>query len=127
VSHRRKTKRAVRQIQEYFAGTRTRFTLSLDLRGTEFQRSVWEIVSRVPYGEIRSYSDIAREVGKPGGVRAVGSANKHNPLPIIIPCHRIVGAKGAMTGYGGGIPMKETLLRMEGLEVPIRIDFEKAQ
>ena len=123
INSRWKTRKAVRQIQEYFAGTRSCFTLPLDLRGTGFQRSVWEVVSRVPYGEVRSYSDIARELGKPNAVRAVGSANKNNPLPIIIPCHRIVGATGAMTGYGGGIPMKEELLRMEGLDVPARIEF----
>lgn len=122
INSRRKNRKAARQIVEYFAGTRTEFTLKLDIRGTEFQKSVWKAVSGVVYGEIRSYSDIARQVGKPKAVRAVGSANKHNPLPIVIPCHRVVGSTGAMTGYGGGIPMKEALLRHEGMKVPGRFD-----
>lgn len=108
-----KNKNAVKQLREYFEGTRTVFTLALELRGTEFQKSVWRTVARVPYGQTKSYGDIAREIAKPKACRAVGAANGANPIPIVIPCHRIIGSDGSMTGFGGGIPLKEKLLRME--------------
>lgn len=104
---------ALDQLQEYFQGHRRVFTLPLALRGTEFQRSVWEAVAGVPYGETRSYGYIARKLGKPRACRAVGGANGANPVPIVIPCHRIIGSDGSMTGFGGGIPIKENLLALE--------------
>lgn len=101
------------QLHEYFNGDRTTFSLSLELRGTEFQRSVWKVVSDVPYGQTRSYGEIAREIGRPKACRAVGGANGANPIPIVIPCHRVIGSDGSMTGFGGGIPLKKKLLRLE--------------
>lgn len=104
---------AAEQLKAYFAGNRTTFDLKLDLRGTPFQIQAWGAVRKVPYGETRSYGDIARIIGKPNAHRAVGRANKMNPIPIVIPCHRIIGSDGSMTGYGGGIPLKDQLIRME--------------
>lgn len=103
-----------RQVLEYLAGKRRVFDLSLAPRGTEFYRSVWRALEAIPYGETRSYRDIAQAVGRPKAVRAVGQANHNNPIPIIIPCHRVVGSGGALTGYAGGLEIKEKLLRLEG-------------
>jgi len=108
-----KNQDALNQLQDYFKGRRRVFTLPIELRGTGFQRSVWETVAGVPYGQTRSYGDVARELGKPGACRAVGGANGANPIPIVIPCHRIIGSDGSMTGFGGGIPIKEKLLAFE--------------
>ena len=108
-----KNQDALNQLQEYFQGRRRVFTLPMELRGTDFQRSVWEAVAGVPYGETRSYGDIARKLGKPKACRAVGGANGANPIPIVVPCHRIIGSDGSMTGFGGGIPIKEKLLALE--------------
>lgn len=105
--------RALGQLAEYFAGRRRAFDLPLDLLGTAFQRQVWQAVATVPYGETRSYSEIARAIGRPAAVRAVGAANGASPLPPIIPCHRILGASGALTGYSGGLEMKAWLLDLE--------------
>lgn len=102
-----------RQLLEYLAGVRRVFDLPLAPKGTEFYRSVWRALEEIPYGETRSYRDIAQAVGRPRAVRAVGQANHHNPIPIIIPCHRVVGANGSLTGYGGGLDLKERLLRLE--------------
>ncbi len=102
-----------RQVLEYLAGQRRVFDLPLAPRGTEFYRSVWQALEEIPYGETRSYRDIAQVVGRPRAVRAVGQANHNNPIPIIIPCHRVVGANGSLTGYGGGLDLKERLLRLE--------------
>ena len=102
-----------RQVLEYLAGKRRVFDLPLAPRGTEFYRSVWRALEAIPYGETRSYRDIAQAVGRPKAVRAVGQANHNNPIPIIIPCHRVVGANGSLTGYGGGLDMKKHLLRLE--------------
>ena len=102
-----------RQVLEYLAGKRRVFDLPLAPRGTEFYRSVWKALEAIPYGETRSYRDIAQAVGRPRAVRAVGQANHNNPIPIIIPCHRVVGANGSLTGYGGGLDMKKHLLRLE--------------
>ena len=102
-----------RQVLEYLAGQRRVFDLPLAPRGTEFYRSVWRALEAIPYGETRSYRDIAQAVGRPKAVRAVGQANHNNPIPIIIPCHRVVGANGSLTGYGGGLDLKERLLRLE--------------
>lgn len=105
---------AVSQLREYFSGSRRVFDLPLDVRGTAFQRAVWSQVVRIPYGATATYGDIAQLVGKPRASQAVGGAVGANPLPIVIPCHRVIGAGGALTGFGGGLQAKETLLRLEG-------------
>jgi methylated-DNA-[protein]-cysteine S-methyltransferase len=104
---------AVEQLDAYFAGELTDFDLELDLRGTAFQQRVWKALLTIPYGETRSYGEIAEQVGAPGSARAVGLANGHNPISIIVPCHRVIGANGKLTGYGGGIDRKLTLLELE--------------
>jgi methylated-DNA-[protein]-cysteine S-methyltransferase len=104
-----------KQIREYFEGRRRVFELGLDLRGTDFQKKVWTEVSRVPYGQAVSYGEIAHLIGKPRAVRAVGAANGANPIPIVIPCHRIIGADGSLTRYGGGLKNKRWLLAHEGI------------
>jgi methylated-DNA-[protein]-cysteine S-methyltransferase len=109
---------AVRQLCAYFAGRLRDFTLPLDPRGTEFQRRVWRQLETIPYGEIRSYSEIARAIGSPAAVRAVGAANGANPIPIVVPCHRVIGANGKLVGYGGGLPLKKRLLDLEGARRP---------
>ncbi len=101
------------QVLEYLSGKRRTFDLPLAPAGTPFQRSVWRALLAIPYGETRSYRDIALAVGRPRAVRAVGQANHHNPIPILIPCHRVVGADGTLTGYAGGLALKEKLLRLE--------------
>lgn len=106
--------RASRQLEEYFAGKRKQFDLPLSLWGTEFQRQVWAALRDIPYGETRSYGQIAQAVGRPKAVRAVGMANHRNPISIIVPCHRVVGADGSLTGYGGGLENKKFLLALEG-------------
>ena len=105
---------AARQLSEYFAGQRREFHLPLAPQGTPFQRQVWNALLTIPYGEIRTYRDIAQAVGNPKACRAVGMANHRNPLSIVIPCHRVVGASGALTGYGGGLEIKRFLLELEG-------------
>lgn len=106
---------AARQLDEFTAGTRRTFGLTLDPRGTAFQRAVWDAVAAVPYGRTATYGELARRVGQPAAVRAVGAANGQNPLPLIVPCHRIVGSTGDLTGYGGGLPLKRALLALEGV------------
>ncbi|MFC9821501.1 methylated-DNA--[protein]-cysteine S-methyltransferase [Streptomyces erythrochromogenes] len=103
----------VRQLAAYFAGELTEFDLPLRLEGTEFQRSVWEQLARIPYGETWSYGELAAKLGKPNASRAVGLANGKNPVGIIVPCHRVIGASGSMTGYGGGVERKVRLLAFE--------------
>ena len=103
-----------RQLKEYFAGTRNQFELELDFAGTDFQKKVWQALLTIPFGETRSYSQIAEQIGSPKAVRAVGAANGRNPLPIVLPCHRVIGADGALVGFGGGLPVKQQLLRLEG-------------
>ncbi|MCH5335161.1 MAG: methylated-DNA--[protein]-cysteine S-methyltransferase [Alistipes sp.] len=104
---------AARQIEEYFAGRRTSFQLPLAPSGTPFQLSVWQALQSIPYGQTRSYSDIACAVGRPRACRAAGMANNRNPLPIVIPCHRVIGASGALTGYASGLHIKRLLLELE--------------
>jgi methylated-DNA-[protein]-cysteine S-methyltransferase len=104
---------ARRQLTEYFAGTRKSFELPLQPTGTEFQLRVLEELQRIPYGKTCSYSEIAERIGRPRAVRAVGAANGRNPIPVIIPCHRVIGASGDLTGFGGGLAAKEALLRLE--------------
>ena len=113
---------ARKQLTEYFAGKRTEFTLTLKPTGTDFQRQVLDALQRIPYGTTCSYSDIARQIGRPRAVRAVGAANGRNPIPIIIPCHRVIGASGDLTGFGGGLPAKEALLRLEFENKPFQLD-----
>jgi methylated-DNA-[protein]-cysteine S-methyltransferase len=103
----------VRQMREYFAGERTDFDLSLDPDGTAFQKDVWRALGKIPYGDRRSYSDVALQVGRPDAVRAVGAANGANPIAIVIPCHRVIGRDGSLTGYGAGLPIKRWLLDFE--------------
>ena len=105
--------RARRQLAEYFAGDRIGFDLPLRTRGTPFQERVWAALARIPFGRTRSYREIAAEIGRPDAVRAVGAANGRNPLPIVVPCHRVIGADGSLTGYGGGIVRKTWLLGHE--------------
>jgi methylated-DNA-[protein]-cysteine S-methyltransferase len=105
---------AVRQLDEYFAGTRREFELELAPRGTAFQLAVWGALLTIPYGATASYGDIARSVGRPNAVRAVGQANGRNPLAIVVPCHRVIGSDHSLTGYGGGIERKRYLLGLEG-------------
>jgi methylated-DNA-[protein]-cysteine S-methyltransferase len=102
-----------RQVDAYFAGGLTEFALPLAPLGTEFQQRVWQELSRIPYGETLTYGDVARSIGDPKAVRAVGLANGRNPLPLIVPCHRVIGAGGKLTGYGGGLDRKEALLAFE--------------
>ena len=101
------------QLQEYFAGSRKSFDVALEPRGSDFQRSVWRALRKIPYGEVRSYADIAAAIDRPKAVRAVGTANGSNPLAIIVPCHRVVGKDGSLTGFGGGLPAKRYLLDLE--------------
>ena len=103
-----------RQLNEYFAGQRTRFDLELDFVGSDFQCDVWAALLTIPFGETRSYGEIARLVGKPAAVRAVGAANGRNPISIIAPCHRVIGASGSLTGFAGGLQAKQFLLALEG-------------
>lgn len=104
---------ACAQLEAYFAGALKEFDLKLAPSGTPFQLAVLEELRKIPYGTTASYSDVARRIGKPKAVRAVGAANGRNPIPIIIPCHRVIGARGDLTGFGGGLPTKEALLRLE--------------
>ncbi|WP_270182386.1 methylated-DNA--[protein]-cysteine S-methyltransferase [Alkalihalobacillus sp. CinArs1] len=101
------------QLEEFFSGKRRMFDLKLNLIGTPFQKKVWNSLSTIPYGETRSYKDVAVDISAPRAVRAIGSANNRNPLPIIIPCHRVIGSNGALVGYGGGMDKKEYLLSLE--------------
>lgn len=103
----------VRQLEAYFAGTLTAFDLPLRLDGTAFRTKVWQALRSIPYGETRSYGQLAAIIGQPGASRAVGGANHHNPISIIVPCHRVIGSDGSLTGYGGGLDMKEWLLEHE--------------
>jgi methylated-DNA-[protein]-cysteine S-methyltransferase len=102
------------QLDEYFAGRRRTFALDLAPEGTEFQRETWRALTGIPYGETISYAELARRVGRPNASRAVGAANGANPLPIVVPCHRVIGADGSLTGFGGGLPVKRALLELEG-------------
>jgi len=107
-----------KQLNEYFAGRRKDFNLRLAPNGTEFQKSVWDALLDIPYGKTCSYGHIAAQLGKPNAMRAVGLANGSNPIPIIIPCHRVIGANGSLTGYGGGLDLKRKLLELEGVLQP---------
>ena len=106
------------QLLDYFAGTRRRFELPLAPQGTGFQRRVWAALAQIPFGETWSYGELARFLGEPRAVRAVGAANGRNPLPLLLPCHRVIGGDGGLTGFGGGLPLKQFLLRHEGALAP---------
>ena len=106
------------QLGEYFSGKRQEFYIPLAPIGTEFQQEVWSELKSIPFGELRSYGEIAREIGRPKAVRAVGAANGRNPLPIVVPCHRVIGSDGSLTGFAGGLTMKKQLLTLEGAPLP---------
>lgn len=108
--------KAARQLMEYFHGQRKRFSLDLDLGGTRFQRAVWKALAAVPFGKVVTYGELAMRVKRPGAARACGSACGANPVPVIVPCHRVVAAGGGLGGFGGGLPLKRKLLALEGLE-----------
>ncbi|MEY3165067.1 MAG: methylated-DNA--protein-cysteine methyltransferase [Actinomycetota bacterium] len=110
-------RQAEQELREYFAGRRRTFTVKLDLEGTEFQRKAWQAMRKIPFGETISYGDQARKVGKPKAYRAVGSANGKNPIPIIVPCHRVLASDGSLGGYSLGLSMKRRLLALEGVSV----------
>jgi len=110
---------AEEQMRAYFAGRLRQFDLPLDPQGTEFQLRVWRELETIPFGEIRSYSQVAVAIGKPKAVRAVGAANGANPLPIVIPCHRVIGSSGKLVGYGGGLQLKQRLLELEGCSLTL--------
>jgi O-6-methylguanine DNA methyltransferase len=103
-----------RELEEYFAGSRREFTFALDMRGTDFQKACWRALVAIPYGETRSYADIAQSVGSAKAFRAVGMANNRNPIAIVVPCHRVIASNGTLCGYGGGLDVKRKLLELEG-------------
>jgi methylated-DNA-[protein]-cysteine S-methyltransferase len=109
------------QLSEYFAGTRRAFDLPLAPQGTPFQRRVWDQLRQIDYGATTSYAEIARRLGEPRAVRAVGAANGRNPIPIVIPCHRVIGSDGRLTGFGGGLPLKRRLLELEQRSIPFAL------
>ena len=109
-----KIKPYARELNEYFAGKRRNFSFSLDLRGTPFQLQCWRALLRIPYGETRTYADIARALKKPHAFRAVGMANNRNPIAVVVPCHRVIASDGSLCGYGGGLGIKQQLLELEG-------------
>lgn len=111
-------RQAMDELRRYLAGEPLQFSCSLDLHGTPFQVSVWEELYRIPYGQTRSYAQIAQAIGSPKAVRAVGAANGANPVAIIVPCHRVIGSNGSLTGYGGGLHVKHWLLELEGATLP---------
>lgn len=105
---------AADELRAYFTANLRVFTVPLDMQGTEFQLCVWNYLKKIPYGETRSYAQVAENIGRPKAVRAVGAANGSNPVAIIVPCHRVIGSSGKLTGYGGGLPLKKRLLQLEG-------------
>ncbi len=109
----------IQQLQAYFAGERKNFDLALILEGTDFQKRVWTALRKIPYGETISYKELAEMIGRPKAVRAVGAANGANPIPIIIPCHRVIGNDGSLTGFGGGLPLKKQLLELESHQLKL--------
>ncbi len=120
VRSREKTRQLETQLAEYFAGRRRKFPVRLDLRGTPFQRKVWEALRSIPYGETRSYADVARRIGRPRAARAVGQANRWNPVAILVPCHRVIAADGGLGGYASGLRVKKFLLQLEQGRSPLR-------
>ena len=121
VESRERTAPAIKELQEYFEGKRREFTVPLDLRGTDFQKKCWRALLKIPYGKVRTYAQIAKSVDCPQGFRAVGMANHDNPVPIIVPCHRVLASDGTLGGYGGGLDVKRKLLELEGALQPTLI------
>ncbi len=115
IEDRQRLEPYAQELREYFVGQRKQFSFPLDLRGTPFQVAVWKGLASIPYGETRSYSEMALLVDKPRAVRAVGTANGANPIPVVLPCHRVIGKDGALRGFGGGLNLKEELLKIEGV------------
>ena len=113
---------AKKQLSEYFAGSRTKFTVKLNLQGTDFQKRVWNCLLKIPFGQTRSYKEIAKLSGSPAAVRAVGGAVGKNPVGIIVPCHRVIGSNGSLTGFAHGLQIKSRLLKLEGLNFPLTDD-----
>jgi O-6-methylguanine DNA methyltransferase len=113
-----RTELVVHELREYFDGKRREFAVPLDLHGTDFQKKCWKALLKIPYGKTRTYADIARAVGSPQGFRAVGMANHDNPIPIVVPCHRVLASDGTLGGYGGGLDVKRKLLELEGALQP---------
>ena len=111
----------VRELNDYFAGERREFSLPLDLRGTEFQLACWRALLKIPYGETRSYRDIAQAIGHPQAYRAVGMSNNRNPIAIVLPCHRVIASSGSLCGYGGGLDIKRKLLELEQGSLPLSL------
>ena len=109
-----------RQLNDYFAGKLKKFSLKFDFAGTDFQKEVWRALAAIPFGETRSYGEIARQIGRPKAVRAVGAANGRNPISIIVPCHRVIGSNGKLTGYAGGLETKDFLLKTESGKEPVQ-------
>jgi len=122
----RRCAHVVEQLREYFAGRRTSFDLEVAPAGTPFQLEVWRALGAIAYGTTISYGELARRLGRPGAMRAVGAANGKNPIPIVVPCHRVIGADGSLTGFGGGLSCKRVLLELEGLEVEGRAPRARA-
>ena len=123
VEDKKPFRQVIRQLDEYFAGKRQDFDLPLAPEGTEFQRQVWRGLQQIPYGETWSYGELARHVGRPKASRAVGAANGLNPIPVIIPCHRVIGSNGKLTGFGGGLETKSFLLNLESSQTAPGLDF----
>ena len=113
------------ELREYLAGVRSRFTFHISPAGTDFERRVWEALQQIPYGATRTYGEIAASLGRPAAARAVGSANHKNPIPIVIPCHRVVAANGGLGGYGGGLELKRNLLDLEAGHLPAIVGFRR--
>ena len=128
VDSRKPFEAVIAQLEDYFAGGRRDFDLPLAPVGTDFQRRVWRALTSIPYGETISYGELARRIGNPQAARAVGLANGANPLPIIVPCHRVIGANGSLTGFGGGLPIKQALLVLEGsLSSELDLDHSRSR
>lgn len=122
----RKTDPYLRELNEYFSGERREFSFALDLRGTPFQLECWRALLEIPYGETRTYADIARAVGRPQGFRAVGLANNRNPVAIVVPCHRVIASDGSLCGYGGGLDIKRKLLDLESASAQASLSLTRA-
>lgn len=126
IESREKLRAYEEQINAYFRGKLHEFTFPLDLVGTSFQKDCWLALLKIPYGKTKTYAEIAREIGRPQAFRAVGQANHDNPIAIVVPCHRVVGANGMLTGYGGGLSTKEMLLRLEGAAFRVPTNGKRA-
>ena len=127
VESEKENRQAIEELNAYAAGRLCEFTVPLELRGTEFQMSAWRALLEIPYGETRSYGDLARAIGHPQAFRAVGMANHSNPIAIIVPCHRVIGSDRRLTGYGGGLDLKKTLLELERARMAVGPPFPKTQ